>query len=75
MLMQQLNERMIIGSVYCIYKNQSENRIFQPSKKLCFKDYSPVPIMVGHIRDTGYKRLSSTLKVFDSHVNSERNKS
>ena len=57
------------------YKNQSEAGIFPPSKNLCFEDFSPVPIMVSPILDTGYERLSSILKVFDSHVNSEWNKS
>ena len=73
--MQQLNELIIMGSIYCIYKNKSENRIFQPSKNLCFEDFSPVPFMVGPVPGTGYERLSSTLKAFDSHVNIERTKS
>ena len=34
MLVQQLKERILIGRIYHICDNQSQNSVFQPSEKL-----------------------------------------
>ena len=36
MLVQQLKERIVEGSIYCICKNQSQNSAFQLSENLHF---------------------------------------
>ena len=53
-------------------QSQSHGSIFQPPENLYFEHFSPGPTMVGPIVETGYERMSSTLKVSnatnDSHV-------
>ena len=39
-----------------------------PSENFFFEKFFPGPTMVGPITDIGYKRMSSTLKVFARHV-------
>ena len=51
---QQLKERIVKGSIYCICKNQSENSIFEPYENLHFERFSPGPTMMGSIADTRY---------------------
>ena len=53
MLIQQLKEHIVKGSVYCVSK-------------------ANLKIEFSSLVDTGYRRISNTLKVFDSHINSQR---
>ena len=46
MFVQQLQEHIVKGSVYCISKNQSQNRVFQPSENLYLEDFSPSASMI-----------------------------
>jgi len=66
MLVQQLKERIVKGSVYCTCKNHYQKSIFQPSEKAYCKNLSPSLTMVGPILNTieclGYRRA------LDSHA-------
>ena len=53
MLVQQLKECIIKESIYFIYKNQTENGVFQPSENFCFGGlFSGLTKVVGLVIDT-----------------------
>ena len=47
MLVQQLKERTVEGSIHFICDIQSQNIAFQPSEKLHFDKFTLGPTMVG----------------------------
>ena len=49
MLLQQLKEYIVKGSIYCTCKNQYHNSLFQLSENLDFEILSPGPTKVGPI--------------------------
>ena len=44
------------------------NSVFRPAENFYFENVFPGPTMVGRIVETRIKRMSSTLKVFNSHA-------
>ena len=56
---------------YYICKNQSQNSVFLPSADLYVEKFSPGPIMVGLVVDSGYERLSITLSANSVYAISE----
>ena len=43
MLVQQLKERVVKGSIYCVCKYQYKNSLFQPSENFHFDIFFSVP--------------------------------
>ena len=65
MITQQLEERIVKESIYCICKTQTQNSVFQPSDNLCFENICPGPTMVGRI-GTGYRLAIELLYIAES---------
>ena len=63
MLVQQLKERIIEGSIYCICKTTISNSLLQPFESLYFDIFSPSPTMVDPVVSSRYERMSNTLSV------------
>jgi len=57
MLLRQLKELMVKGSIYCNSKTQYQNSLFQPSENLYFELYSAGPTMMGPVVGSRYKRM------------------
>ena len=71
MLVHQLKNRIVEGSVYCISKNQSHNSVFQAPENFHFENCSPDRTMVagadGHYRQGRVEcQVSSCLTSFQT---------
>ena len=67
MNVQQLKECIAKGSIHCICK-PNLRITFSNLLRIFFENFSQESTMVAPVMDTGYERISSTLKVLDSYA-------